>query len=85
MNELLSLMVGLVGSLVDANGTNGIPLGYVVLVVILSPVVVLMLATLLGKPRKMKVTGLFIAWLGMVFTVFIGAVYVLSFLTGMFI
>ena len=85
MSELLSLMVGLLGSIVSAHETNGIPLGYVVVLVIELPVVVLLLATLLGKPRKMKVTGLFLTWLGMVFTIFIGAVYVLSYVTGLFI
>ncbi len=84
MSELLSLMVGLIGSLVGANQTNGMPLGYIVLIVVESPVIILILATLLGKPRKMKVTGLFLAWLGMVFAVFIIAVYALSYITGLF-
>lgn len=84
MSELLSLMVGFVGSLVGAHQNNGMPLGYIVLIVVESPVLILLLATLLGKPRKMKVTGLFIAWLAMVFVVFIVAVYALSFITGRF-
>ena len=84
MSELLSLMVGFVGSLVGTHQNNGMPLGYIVLIVVESPVLILLLATLLGKPRKMKVTGLFIAWLAMVFVVFIVAVYALSFITGRF-
>lgn len=64
---------------------SGMPLGLVVLVVIISPVVVLLLATLLGRPRSGKVTGLFLAWLALVFCVFVGAVYGLSFITGLFI
>jgi hypothetical protein len=60
-------------------------LGQIVLIVIISPVVILLLATILGKPRSMKVTGLFLTWLALVFCVFVGAVYGLSFITGLFI
>jgi hypothetical protein len=84
MSELLSLMVSLISSLVGANQTNGIPLGYIVLIVVESPVLILLLAALLGKPRKVKVSMLFIAWLAMVFAVFIVAVYALSFITALF-
>lgn len=84
MSELLSLMAGLIGNLVGAHQNNGIPLGYIVLIVVESPVLILLLATLLGKPRKIKVSMLFIAWLAMVFVVFIVAVYALSFITGRF-
>ncbi len=84
MSELLSLMVSLIGSLVSAQQTNGMPLGYIVLIVVESPVLILLLAALLGKPRKMKVSMLFVTWLAMVFTVFIVAVYALSFITGLF-
>ncbi len=84
MSELLSLMVSLIGSLVSAQQTNGMPLGYIVLIVVESPVLILLLAALLGKPRKMKVSMLFMTWLAMVFTVFIVAVYALSFITGLF-
>jgi hypothetical protein len=84
MSELLSLMVGLISSLVGAQQTNGMPLGYIVLIVVESPVLILLLATLLGKPRKVKVSMLFMAWLAMVFAVFIVAVYALSFITALF-
>ncbi len=84
MSELLSLMVSLIGSLVSAQQTNGMPLGYIVLIVVESPVLILILATLLGKPRKMKVSMLFMTWLAMVFVVFIVSVYALSFITGLF-
>jgi hypothetical protein len=77
-------MVGLIGSLVGAQQTNGMPLGYIVLIVVESPVLILLLAALLGKPRKVKVSMLFIAWLAMVFAVFIVAVYALSFITALF-
>ena len=84
MSELLTMMVGLIGSLVGAQQTNGMPLGYIVLIVVESPVLILLLATLLGKPKKMKVSMLFMAWLAIVFAVFIVAVYALSFITGFF-
>jgi hypothetical protein len=77
-------MINLVSSLVSAQQTNGMPLGYIVLIVVESPVLILLLATLLGKPRKMKVSMLFMAWLAMVFAVFIVAVYALSFITALF-
>jgi hypothetical protein len=77
-------MVSLIGSLVSAQQTNGMPLGYIVLIVVESPVLILILATLLGKPRKMKVSMLFMTWLAMVFVVFIVSVYALSFITGLF-
>jgi hypothetical protein len=77
-------MVSLIGSLVSAQQTKGMPLGYIVLIVVESPVLILLLAALLGKPRKVKVSMLFIAWLAMVFAVFIVAVYALSFITALF-
>jgi hypothetical protein len=82
MSRLLALLNNVVSG---ARLESGMPLGLIVLIVIISPVIVLLLATLLGKPRSMKVTGLFLAWLALVFCVFIGAVYGLSFITGLFI
>ncbi|MBC8224671.1 hypothetical protein H8E65_08790 [Candidatus Bathyarchaeota archaeon] len=82
MSRLLALLMYVASNQSQANGLS---LGQVVLIVIISPVIVLLLATLLGKPRSMKVTGLFLAWLAFVFSVFIGAVYALSFITGLFI
>ena len=82
MSRLLALLTYVASSQSQANGMS---LGQVVLIVIMSPVIVLLLATFLGKPRSMKVTGLFLAWLALVFCVFIGAVYALSFITGLFI
>jgi hypothetical protein len=64
--------------------TNGIPLGYIVIAVIGTPVVILISAALMGNPRKPKITGLFIGWLLMMFTAFVGAVYVLGAILGFF-
>ena len=82
MSRLLALLMNVASSPSQA---NGLLLGHVVLIVIFSPVVILLLAALLGKPRSIKVTGLFLAWLTLIFCVFIGAVYGLSFITGLFI
>jgi hypothetical protein len=82
MSRLLALLTYVASS--PSRG-GGISLGQIVLIVIISPVVILLLATILGKPRSMKVTGLFLTWLALVFCVFVGAVYGLSFITGLFI
>ncbi len=82
MSRLLALLTYVASSL---SRGSGMPLGQIVLIVIMSPVIILLLAILLGKPRSNKVTGLFLAWLALVFSVFIGAVYALSFITSLFI
>jgi hypothetical protein len=85
MNSLLSLILIIFVTLAgETTKTNGIPLGYIVLAVIGTPVVILIAAALMGTPRKPKITGLFIGWLLMMFTVFIGAVYVLGAVLGFF-
>jgi len=82
MSRLLALLTYVASG---PSRSSGMSLGLIVLIVIISPVIVLLLATLLGEPRSMKVTGLFLAWLALVFSVFVGAVYALSFITGLFI
>jgi hypothetical protein len=78
---ILSFYLSLSSSTVKQSGW---PLGVVVLIVIESPVIVLLLATVLGRPRSLRVTQLFIGWLLLVFIVFLGAVYVLSYVTHFF-
>ncbi len=68
----------------STQGQNGMPLGIVVLIIIESPVIVLLLAALLGRPRRTRVTVLFLSWLLLIFIVFIGAVYGLSYITHLF-
>ena len=82
MSKILALLTNVASS---PSGTGGMSLGQIVLIVIISPVIILLLATLLGKPRSSKVTGLFLAWLALIFCVFIVAIYGLSFITGLFI
>ncbi|MHA2393096.1 MAG: hypothetical protein ACXAEX_14240 [Promethearchaeota archaeon] len=88
MNEILSYMTQAILYIVSSSETpptgNPLPLGYIVIGVIATPVVVLLLASLLGRPRSNKITALFLGWLAMMFTAFIGAVFVLSYLLGIF-
>jgi hypothetical protein len=81
VEAMLSFYLSLSSSTVKQSGW---PLGVVVLIVIESPVIVLLLATVLGRPRTMRVTQLFIGWLLLVFIVFLGAVYALSYITHFF-
>jgi len=64
MSRLLALLMNIASS---QSQTSSMPLGHIVLIVILSPVVILLLAALLGKPRSRKVTGLFLVWLTLIF------------------
>ena len=62
----------------------GRPLGLIVVGIIEAPVVVLLLAALIGKPRSPKITGLFLGWVFVMFGAFIGAVFFLSYLLRIF-
>lgn len=61
-----------------------LPLGYLVVGIIETPVVILLLATLLGKPRQPKITGVFVSFIAMMVIIFIGAVFTLSYILGTF-
>jgi hypothetical protein len=65
-------------------GQNGLTMGLIILLVIEAPVVILILASFLGKPRRLKVTGLFLGWLLLMFGAFLGAVYFLGLVLGFF-
>ena len=64
--------------------TGPLPLGYIVVGIIEAPVVILLLATFLGKPRQPKITGVFISFIAMMMILFISAVFGLSYLLGTF-
>jgi hypothetical protein len=67
------------------NHGNGIfPFGILVVGIIQAPVLILLLATFLGKPRQPKITGVFIGFIAMMVIMFIGAVFGLSYLLGIF-
>jgi hypothetical protein len=63
---------------------KGRPLGLIVVGIIELPVLILFLAALLGKPRSTKITSLFVGWVFLMFGAFVGAVYFLSYVLGVF-
>lgn len=87
MNELTNLLQ-IYGSLV----TQYIPtpprgqsaLGYLILGIIVSPVIILLLASVLGRPRKTKITLLFLGFLVFMLGAFVTITYLLGFVTGFF-
>lgn len=88
MNEALygiALRIADVASHVEAPiNPQGRPLGLIVVGIIELPVLILFLAALLGKPRSTKITSLFVGWVFLMFGAFVGAVYLLSYVLGVF-
>ena len=81
----IALMIADVASHVEAPiNPQGRPLGFIVVGIIELPVLILFLAALLGKPRSTKITSLFVGWVFLMFGAFIGAVYFLSYVLGVF-
>ena len=82
-------IIGLVQAMMNVVSSTGgrvapLPLGYLVVGIIMAPVVILIIATLVGKPRQPKITTVFFAFIAMMIVVFIGAVFGLSALLGIF-
>ena len=82
-------ILGLVQALMNVASSTGVhvvplPLGYLVVGIIMAPVVILIVATLVGKPRQPKITTVFFVFIAMMIVVFIGAVFGLSALLGIF-
>ena len=82
-------LLGLVQAMMNVASSTGrrvapLPLGYLVVGIIMAPVVILIIATLVGKPRQPKITTVFFAFIAMMIVVFIGAVFGLSALLGIF-
>ena len=65
-------------------GSGPLPLGYLVVGIIETPVLILLLATFLGNPRQPKITGVFLGFIAMMVMLFIGAVFGLSALLGIY-
>lgn len=83
------ILLGLVQALMNvASSTGGhpapLPLGYLVIGIIMAPVLILIIAALVGKPRQPKITMVFFGFIAMMIVVFIGAVFGLSALLGIF-
>jgi hypothetical protein len=88
MDKMLTHLAN-VGMIVESEAVTGsagtgLPLGILVVGFIAIPVLVLLLASVLGKPRSTKITSLFLGWIFMMFCVFIIAIIGLSFLTSIF-
>jgi uncharacterized membrane protein YeaQ/YmgE (transglycosylase-associated protein family) len=85
-NMLISLAQSLlnVTSEASGHGTGPLPLGLIVVGIIEAPVLILLLATFLGKPRQPKITGVFVSFMGMMVILFIASVFGLSYLLGIF-
>jgi hypothetical protein len=85
MLHSIALRIADVASHVEAPiNPQGRPLGLIVVGIIELPVLILFLAALLGKPRSTKITSLFVGWVFLMFGAFIGAVYFLSYVLGVF-
>jgi len=88
MNEIIhgiALTILNVASHVESTiNPLGRPLGLIVVGIIELPVLILFLAAMLGKPRSIKITSLFVGWLLLIFGAFVGAVFFLSFILGFF-
>ncbi len=79
-----ALMQLLSSALQTVASQNGLSLGLIILAIIEMPVVILILASVAGHPRRLKVTGLFLGWLLLMFGIFIGAIYALGFIFRLF-
>ncbi len=82
-------ILGLVQTLMNVASSAGghpapLPLGYLVIGIIEAPVLILIIAILVGKPRQPKITMVFFGFIAMMIAVFIGAVFGLSALLGIF-
>jgi hypothetical protein len=76
------ILVG-ASSVADWYARTGIA-GLVVIAILVIPLLILISSAILVKPRNLKVTGVFLALLVLLFGGFIGGVYVLSKLLGLF-
>lgn len=82
---ILGLVQALMNVASSAVGHSApLPLGYLVIGIIEAPVLILIIATLVGKPRQPKITTVFFGFIAMMIMVFIGAVFGLSALLGIF-
>lgn len=67
---------------VASNNENS--MGLIILAIIEMPVLILILASVTGRPRRLKVTGLFLGWLFLMFAAFLSVIYVIGFILGLF-
>lgn len=84
-----SIILGLAQALMnvassEAGHSGPLPLGYFVVGIIWAPAAILFIAALVGKPRQTKITTVFFGFILIMVVVFIGSVYGLSALLGLF-
>ena len=82
LHGLVQVLMNVASS--DSGHSGPLPLGYLVVGIIWAPALVLFIAALVGKPRGKKITTVFFGFVFMMVVVFIGAVYGLSALLGIF-
>ncbi len=82
IHSLVQAMVNVATS--EGGHPAPLPLGYLVIGIIMAPVLILIIAALIGKPRQPKITTVFFGFIAMMIVVFIGAVFGLSALLGIF-
>ena len=81
---LLTQIILQVASEATGQETGPLPFGYLIVGIIEAPVLILLLATFLGKPRQPKITAVFLGFIGIMAIIFISAVFGLSYLLGIF-
>lgn len=64
--------------------SNEMSLGLIILTIVEMPVLILILASIFGRPKRMKVTGLFLGWLILMFAGFVAVVWIIGFILGLF-
>lgn len=74
MNNLILLQLLASASAVRSE----VSLGVIVLTIIEMPVLILILASILGRPRRFKVTSLFLGYLFSMFFVFVTFMYLIG-------
>ena len=84
LSRFLMLYVNLVNAYIPTPPRGQSNLGYLILSIIVSPVIILLLASVLGRPRKRNITILFLGFLVFMLGAFITITYVLGIVTGLF-
>lgn len=63
---------------------NDTSLGLIILAIVEMPVLILILASIFGRPRRARVTGLFLGWVLAMFAVFVASIWIIGFILGLF-
>jgi hypothetical protein len=77
MNSYVFLRL-LVSKTLNAGVQNELSIGLIILTIIEMPVLILILTSILGRPRRSKITGLFLGYLFSMFFVFVTFIYLIG-------